>query len=302
MASWRAKLLSLLFRVTMKRAARNGINVPFVRARMGTARARVARVPAGCMVSPVTGDGLTFEHVSAAGLAAERAGLAVLYLHGGGYFFGSPQTHRPLTLGMARAARAPVWALDYRLAPEHRYPAALEDAVAAYRWLVRSHPDRRIVLAGDSAGGGLAVATAVTVRDLGLPGPAALICFSPWTDLAATGASLVTNARSCAMFTPESIREAASIYLGGADPLSPGASPLYADLAGLPPTLIFASTDEILLDDSLRLVEKAKARGVMVEIDLLGGVPHVWPLFSRILPEGRDSLAKVADFIDRLVK
>ena len=206
MASWQSRLLCLIFRLTVKRAGRKGIDVAGTRAKMGTPRARVLQTPPDATVSRVEADGLTFERVERAG---SRADLAVLYLHGGGYFFGSPQTHRQLTLAMAGQTRAPVFALDYRLAPEHRYPAALNDSVAAYRWLSLTFPGRRIVLAGDSAGGGLALATAAAIRDLGMPKPAALVCFSPWTDLAVTGNSIETNARRCAMFTADGIRAGA---------------------------------------------------------------------------------------------
>jgi acetyl esterase/lipase len=186
--------------------------------------------------------------------------------------------------------------VNYRLAPEHPFPAAVEDAAKAYRWLLRRHPQAGIVLAGDSAGAGLAVATAVGVRDSGLEPPKAIVGFSPYSDLAVTGASVEGNAKSCAMFTPRGIREAATLYLAGADPHDPRASPLYADLAGLPPMLLFVSRHEALRDDTLRLAERASAAGVTVELVVRDRLPHVWPIFVTLLPEARDAFATVAAF------
>ena len=199
---------------------------------------------------------------------------------------------------IATQARAQVFALDYRLAPENPYPAAFDDAVAAFRFLVASHPGKRVVLAGDSAGGGLALATAVAVREAGRT--AALVLFSPWTDLANTGASVEGNAKTCAMFTPRVMRDAAALYYGHTDPTDPCISPLYADLHHLPPMQIFASSDEILLDDSRRLAAKATEQGCSVELHIVSGVPHVWPLFARLLPEGRKSLMQVGKFVGRV--
>ncbi len=295
MASWQSFLLCTFMRWTIKRGATSPIDVADTRRRVGQPRRRVRKVPQGLLVSAQINRGLVFERIDG---AAARDDLLVLYLHGGGYFFGSPQTHRQLTCAIAKQTRAQVWALDYRLAPENSYPAALEDAVAAYRFLATTFPNKRIVLAGDSAGGGLALATAVAVRDLGRT--AALFLFSPWTDLANTGASVTGNAKSCAMFTPRVMHDAAALYYGARDPKDPGISPLYADLHGLPPMQIFASADEILLDDSRRLAAKAREQGCSVELHIVPGVPHVWPLFARLLPEGRVSLAQVGEFVDRV--
>lgn len=300
MASWQSLLMCTILRFTMKRSGRHGIDVAKTRANVGTPRPQVLRVPAGWAVAPLSKNGLTFETVDRADGVPLRDDLVVLYLHGGGYFFGSPQMYRQLALNMARHCDAPLYSLDYRLAPEHRYPAALEDALAAAKWLADEFPTRRLIIAGDSAGGGLALATAVGMRDRGMPSPVALVMFSPWTDLAGTGASLDENSRSCAMFTGKGIREASKIYLGTTDARDPGASPLYADLRGLPPLQIFASTDEVLRDDATRLAAKAKEQGDSVELHLVPGVPHIWPLFARLIPEGRTSLQQVAEFIARV--
>ena len=295
MASWQSIILCNLMRWIVKRHAKSPIDIVDTRRRLGRPRRRVLKVPRGVRISARREAGLVFECIDP---IIARTDLVVLYLHGGGYCFASPQTHRQLTSAMAKQARAQVWALDYRLAPENPYPAALEDAVAAYRFLTKTYPDKRILLTGDSAGGGLALATAVAIRDLGRG--AALVLFSPWTDLANTGASNEVNAQTCAMFTPQIMRDVAALYCGQTDPRDPGASPLYADLHGLPPMLIFASCDEILLDDSRRLADRARAQGCSVELHIVAGMPHVWPMFARVLPEGRTALVQVGEFVRRV--
>ncbi len=189
-----------------------------------------------------------------------------------------------------------VFAPDYRLAPEHPFPAAVEDVIAAWRGLLAAVPGRAVV-AGDSAGGTLALALMLALRDAGamLPGGAAL--FSPGTDLAGTGDSMRTNARRDAMFLSDAIRHLADAYLGGADPRTPLASPLYADLAGLPPLLIHVGEREILRDDSTRLAERARAAGVAVDLHVWPVVPHVWQFAHATVPEARRSLAAAATFL-----
>ena len=293
--SWQATLFCLALRWTVKRAATGKVDVARARAKIGTPGRRALRVPPGVTVTSLTANNLALERIDRAG---QRDDLLILYLHGGGYIFGSPQTHRPLIIAMAIHGNAPVVALDYRLAPEHVLPAALDDAVATYQWLARQFPARRIVLAGDSAGGGLALATAMAVRDhTTLPPPAALVLFSPWTDLGGTGGSNITNSERCAMFTAAIIPQVGRLYLGPASAEDPRGSPLFGDLHRMPPMQIFASTDEVLLDDSRRLAAKAQDQGVPVELHVVPGVPHVWPLWSRILPEGRASLAEVKRFL-----
>jgi acetyl esterase/lipase len=281
----------------MKRHGKKPINVDRLRAMGRNPPRSVLAVPLGYRVDNVrTDQGLDFDVAAAApckGLAGE---VIVLYLHGGGYLFGSPKTHRQAIIAMAKAVGGPCYGLDYRLAPEHPFPAPLEDATAAYRWLLLRHPQAQILLAGDSAGAGLAIATAVAVRDAGLKLPKAIVGFSPYSDLAVTGESVEANARSCAMFTPRGIREAAALYLDGADARDPRASPLYADLAGLPPMLLFASRHEILRDDTLRLANRAAAAGVKVELIVRDKLPHVWPVFVNLLPEAREAFATVAAF------
>jgi epsilon-lactone hydrolase len=222
----------------------------------------------------------------------------ILYLHGGGYFYYSPQTHRPITFALARGAASRVFALDYRLAPEHRFPAALDDAVAAYRRLMMDGvPPNKVMIAGDSAGGGLALATLVSLRDHGDPLPAGAVLFSPWTDLAATGPSLRVNNGRDPMFIGPDIGKAARHYLGTMPGTNPLASPLYAELGKLPPLFIHASASEVLLDDSLRVVEKARHQGVDVIYKAWPDLPHAWQLFYPMLPEARTALAEASAFV-----
>jgi monoterpene epsilon-lactone hydrolase len=224
----------------------------------------------------------------------------VLYLHGGGYYFCSPRTHRPITYALATGARARVFALDYRLAPEYPFPAAVDDALAAYRALLEQGiAHTSIVLAGDSAGGGLALATLVALRDAGDLLPAAAVVFSPWTDLAATGHSIVSNTERDVMFHGASIGPAAQIYLGDASATDPLASPLYADLHGLPPLLIQASDSEVLRDDALRFAQRAREAGVEVQLETWPDTPHAWQIFAQWLPEARTALGRACVFITR---
>ncbi len=226
-----------------------------------------------------------------------EAGRLVLYLHGGGYFFGSPQSHRPLTTRLSRLSGSRVLALRYRLAPEHPFPAAIEDAARAYCTLLsQGVPPGKMVVAGDSAGGGLALATLVYLKDRGVPLPAGAICFSPWTDLAVTGESVHRNSEQCAMFQEQALHRAAKQYLGEISPFHPLASPIYANLEGLPPLLIHVSDSELLTDDSRRIVEFARIAGVQASLEVYSDQPHVWQLFS-MLPEAIDSLQKAADAI-----
>jgi epsilon-lactone hydrolase len=249
--------------------------------------------PASVSITPAQLNGIPGEWVE----SPDPAQNVLLYLHGGGYFACSAETHRPITAFFAmRGFR--VFAPNYRLAPENPFPAAVDDAVAAYRGLLaQGHSPQRLVVAGDSAGGGLSLSLMLVLRAAAAPLPAAAALFSPWTDLAATGESVRTNARRCAMFYGPAIAPTARLYLGNADPRNPLASPLYADLAGLPPLLIHAGANETLRDDSTRLAEKARSAGVPVECKVWPVVPHVWQLAPHKIPEGRQSLRESAEFL-----
>ena len=249
--------------------------------------------PEGTNVTAVDAAGVPAEWVSTSGA---RSDAAILYLHGGGYYMGSPNTSRSLAGHLAAATGMRVLSVDYRLAPEHRFPAALDDALAAYRWL-RSQGERTVI-AGDSAGGGLALGTLLTLRDAGDPLPSAAVVMSPWTDLALTGESITTRADADLMVSLELLKQAADWYLAGHDSRDPGASPLYGDLSGLPPLLIHVGDAEVLLDDSVRFASAAQAAGVNVTVEVWDEMPHVWHGFAGALPEADQAIARVGAWLE----
>ena len=252
-------------------------------------------VPSDVKREPTTAGGVKAEWLSAPGVAADRA---VLYLHGGGYAIGSIDTHRSLGASVSRAAKARVLLIDYRLAPECPHPAAVDDAVSAYRWLLQQGlSPKRIAVAGDSAGGGLVVATLVALRDAGEKLPAAGVCLSPWVDLECLGESMTSKAAVDPMVQKEGALQFAALYLGGKSARTPLAAPLYADLSGLPPLLIQVGTSETLLDDASRLAERARKSGVHVTYDPWEGMIHVWQLFAPMLDEGKQAIDKLGAFI-----
>jgi acetyl esterase/lipase len=222
----------------------------------------------------------------------------ILYLHGGGYVSCSPATHRPITAALARLTRMRVFSLDYRVAPEHRYPAALDDAVAAYQWLLgQGLPASAISVGGDSAGGGLVLGLLLRARDKGLPLPACGVCFSAWTDLAGTGASVRLNDGRCDMFRTENIAEFAGAYLGSNSPFDLYASPAHADLNGLPPLLLQVGSTELLLDDTRRVHNKIQETGGVSKLEIYDDVFHCWQMLDGIVPEARVALRQAAAFI-----
>ncbi|HEX3429699.1 MAG TPA: alpha/beta hydrolase [Rhizomicrobium sp.] len=221
----------------------------------------------------------------------------ILFLHGGGYAAGSPTLYRHITWRFADAAAARVIAPDYRLAPEHPYPAALDDALAAWRAMLASGVEaRRCAFVGDSAGGGLALALALRLRDEGGSLPGAIVAISPWTDLAVTGESARPGA-SDPMLNAGDLAPIAALYLAGADPRAPYASPLYGNPEGLPPTLIQVGSDEILLDDSRRMAARMREAGCDVTLEAWPRMPHVWHAFAPILPEAGQAIARVGAFV-----
>jgi acetyl esterase/lipase len=295
MASWQAKTTSWVLRHWFKPALARAADVPAARKLMN---GRTRPPPRGAQVVPGTVGGIAGEWMTAEGVPTAAT---LLYLHGGGYFACTPQTYRWVTSSYALAGFK-TFAPDYRLAPEHPFPAGLEDAIAAYRGLLASHDPQQVVVSGDSAGGGLTMALLLSLRERGIPMPAAAVLFSPFVDLAVTGESARTNSVRCAMFSSESFGIAAGYYVGEGDRRAPLASPLYADLRGLPPLLIHVGADETLLDDSRRLAERARRAGVKVELKIWPAVPHVWQLFGRWIPEGRSSLREAGMFFAREVK
>ncbi len=259
------------------------------------ARGLAYGLPADVKVEPVTANGVRAEWTVVPRSAPDAA---LLYLHGGGYVIGSLDSHRHLVAEAGRAAGCWALALDYRLAPEHPFPAPVEDAVAGYRWLLdRGMKPGRIALAGDSAGGGLVVAAMVAIRDAGLPQPGCGWCISPWVDMEAKGETMTSRAAADPTVQREGILDMARLYLGGADPRSPLAAPIYADLKGLAPLLIQVGACETLLDDALALAKVAGAADVRADLQIWPEMIHVWHLFHPELDAGRRATREGAAFV-----
>ena len=251
---------------------------------------------------------VTCEHVSAGGVDGEWISptnapedKAILYFHGGGFRIGSVSSHRDLIAQIALASGCRVLAVNYRLAPEHRFPAALDDAIAAYGWMLdRGLKSGNVAFAGDSAGGNLVLAAMLALRERRLPLPVSAVLMSPWTDLAATGASYVSRAETDPIHQRPMILALAKNYLGGqGDPYDPLVSPLYADLRGLPPLLIQVGDRETVLDDSVMFADMARAAGVDVDLEVWDGMIHVFQMFSAELPEAHQAIASIAGFLNR---
>jgi monoterpene epsilon-lactone hydrolase len=273
----------------LQRATEPGRRVPVLRGTV-VEHLRVAGLPAEWVRGP-----------RALGAAAHRDERAVmLYLHGGGYVFGSPRTHRNLVSRLSHISGLPVLALDYRLPPVATLPAPIEDALAAYRHLLdEGHAPERIVVAGDSAGGHLALTLALHAAEAGLPAPAALVLLSPWTDLGMSGDSIVRNAALDPFLPPIALRRAARIALAGADPADWRSSPLFAPealFAQLPPTLVQVGSTEVLYDDAARTAQRIAGAGVRAELQIYERQPHVVPLWTGT-PEARTALREIARFL-----
>lgn len=249
-------------------------------------------------------EGTEIEAVTAGGRPAEwvrtpaSGESVILYFHGGGYMIGSLASYRGLGARLATAAGARVLNLDYRLAPEHRFPAPVEDATAAYRWLLEQGvAPGRIVLAGDSAGGGLTLAALLALRDAGDPLPAAAVPLSAWTDLTGAGESMTSRAAVDPWVSPAGLRAVAKMYLNGESPENPLASPLHGDLRGLPPLYLIVGELETLVDDTTRFAEKARAAGVDVTVEEVPEMVHVFPMFAPVEPAGQAAIDRIGEFV-----
>jgi len=287
--SLQARLLARALRRLIKPRQVSLADIPLIRALM--AMLTRSRLPADVTATrvrwPVAGEWLHPPQ--------PRRGRALLYLHGGGFICGNPRTHRAITARLATLLQVSVFVPDYPLAPEHPFPAAPDSVLVAWRWLLdQSFRSDRLLLAGDSAGGGLALTLMQDCRQLGLPLPAAVALFSPWTDLTCSGPALQQNAERCAWFSPQQLHFAARLYAGSADPAGARLSPLHGDLSGLPPLQLHVSDSELLRDDSLRLAERAAAAGTAVKLTVWHGLPHAWPNFAGLMPEADACLAQAA--------
>jgi phosphinothricin tripeptide acetyl hydrolase len=257
---------------------------------------RVFTPPSDTSVTPVGAGAVPSEWISS---PRAREDAVLLYLHGGGYVIGSPRSHRHLAEALARSAELSCLLPEYRLAPEHPFPAAVDDALAAYRWLVEDKriAPARIAVAGDSAGGGLTVATLVAIREAGLGLPGAAVAISPWTDLTCSAASYRSLAARDPLVSLPDISIMAGRYLGPADPRAPLASPLFADLRGLPALLIQVGSEEVLIDDASGLAERARAAGVDVTLEVWEQMIHVWHWFLPWLDEAGTAVEKIGGFL-----
>jgi monoterpene epsilon-lactone hydrolase len=293
MPSIRSRIFYLLLKYQTSRADKN---VTLQQRRMALEdAARRLPMPPHVDVQQTTVGNIPAEWLRPVGTTDNRA---VLYLHGGAYTMGSCRTHRALASRIAIASGTCVLQPEYRLAPEYPFPAALQDGMAVYRWLIDyGISPHKMVVAGDSAGGGLALALTVLLRDKGVPLPAAIACLSPWADLELTGESLTTRAKVDPICSLEESRFHAAHYVGNNNPRAPLISPIYADLHGLPPTLTQVGDREILLSDAIRLTERARKDGVDADLEVWDGMWHVWHLLARYVPEGQQAVDKIGAFI-----
>jgi acetyl esterase/lipase len=247
-----------------------------------------------CVHKEISVNGVDAEWLTPPGIDDDRV---VLYLHGGGYLMGSPRTHRSLVWRIAKQANASALVIDYRLAPEHPFPAALEDAVTSYAWLLEQNTNpTKISVTGDSAGGGLALALLLKIQEKGLPTPACAALLSPWTDLTCSSPSVEEKADEDPILNGEKLRVGARCYAGETDLKSPFLSPLFGNFDKLPPLLIQVGSDEMLLDDSRRFAEKVKGEGFQVELEVWEGMIHVWQYLASFLSEGRQAIERIGQF------
>lgn len=286
----RANVLAFL----SQNAGEENLDIAAQRARLD-ALADFFPVPEGTEIEPATIGGVKGEWVRA---RLARRDAALLYLHGGGYVVGSPKSHRHLAGAFSDMSALSVFSADYRLAPGNPFPAAVDDAVAVYKGLLDSGvPASKLGIAGDSAGGGLTIATLVALRDKSIALPACAVAISPWVDLGQGGEAFRTRAKRDPMLKKEGLDQMAAAYLAGKDPKTPLASPLFANLKGLPPLLLQVGTEEALYDDTVGLKARAEEIGVEVSAESWGGMMHVWHIFYPILSEGRDAIARAASFL-----
>ncbi|MFB9262192.1 alpha/beta hydrolase [Bradyrhizobium erythrophlei] len=271
-----------------------GLSIAELRQRFSTLAAQFAPDP-DLQFQPVDADGVSAEWCVPPGVQSNGV---LFFLHGGGYCIASVRDYRDFVGRLAKATRCRVLSVEYRLAPEHPFPAALNDAIRAYRWLRASKLHQNIVVGGDSAGGGLSMALLISLRDADEPPPCGAFLISPSTDLAKEGASMQSRAAVDPIITPETTLRYAKAYAGERSVREPLISPLYADLGNLPPLFIMVGDCERLLDDSTRLADRAREADTQVTIEIWDEMIHIWPFFASLLPEGRAAIQRVAEFVD----
>jgi len=293
--SWQSRIIKFIFRL------RRILNPPTGVLDVEKSRAETEALAAKFKTKKdITCTPITLKNIPAQWIipSGTLANSAILYFHGGSYNSGSIKSHTSLAANIANSAKTRALIIDYRLAPENPFPAAVEDANIAYQWLLSNgYSSDQIVVAGDSCGGGLAISLLIYLRDTNKPLPAAAVCLSPWTDLTCTGDSWETNVKNDIMLDPVATLESAKLYLGEVDPRTPLASPLYANLEFIPPILIQVGSDEFILSDATCLAEKAQAADVEVILEVWEGMQHEWHFAANFLPEGQQAIDRIGEFI-----
>jgi acetyl esterase/lipase len=290
-------LQSYLLKFFLRRSADRGLRVSVQEFRDAFHRRSVqqGKVAPGTRVELTEAGGCAAEWLF---VPTEEVGPTILHFHGGGYVFASARTHRGFVSQILARSGGKALVLDYRRAPEHPFPAALDDAIEAYRWLLdRPVPPEQIAFAGESAGAGLALATMLRAREEGLPLPSCVALVSPWVDLTHSGASIVENEGKDVLLRGEQLRSWAAMYAGDHDRKDPLVSPIYADLHGFPPLWMCVERDELLYSETVLLADRMKQAGAEVHLEVVEGLMHVWPFFYSALPEGKQTIRHLADFI-----
>ncbi|MEH7377775.1 alpha/beta hydrolase [Neobacillus drentensis] len=301
MPSIRSYFFEKGIKLSVKRVLKKGISdlaKDEQRQMLDTAARKLGKIPKNCQVEQLEIEGLYAEWLTSKDILEDRV---ILYLHGGGYAFCSANTHRPLAARIGKAAGVKVLFPEYRLAPEHPFPAAIEDAVTVYRWLLRQGYDSsKIILAGDSAGGGLSIAATLVLRDQNEPLPRAIVCLSPWVDLTSSGESYRKNKEVDPYLSVQGVRDAALMYAGNENSLNhPLVSPVFADLTGLPPLFIQAGNHEILQSDAELLATQARHAGVDVTFKVWDKMWHVWQISGDTLPEAKKAVSEIGNYLKK---
>lgn len=294
--SLRSYIFKKMINLSIKKIV--GTNIEEKRRILDTVSLKLTRVPKNITVKSVNIDKINAEWISNKRV---MKGKVILYFHGGAYVYGSTTTHKAMVARIVNASDVKALLPEYRLAPEHKYPAAIEDAEFVYQWLLQQGYDSgNIILAGDSAGGGLCIALALLLREKKEPLPAAIVCLSPWVDLTSSGESYKKKIREDPLFTPEGIRKGAQLYAGNEQLTNPFISPAIADLTGLPPLFIQVGSEELLLSDSEILAQQARIAGVNVTLTVWAGMWHVWQIIGNLLPESKKAIREIGEFVKKL--